>query len=169
MTQAQWIAVMGSSPSNFNDCNNCPVENVSWVDVQQFLQKLNQITGKNYRLPYEAEWEFAARGGNKTQKFKYSGSANLNSVAWYSENSSSRTHPVGQKQANELGLFDMTGNVFEWCLDGFKLYDNNGSPSTEKVIRGGAFNFHGTRISYRTRAAPETRIDSVGFRIVLPQ
>ena len=108
VTQAQWEAVMGSNPSSFKDCGgNCPVETVSWNDVQEFLKKLNQMTGKNYRLPTEAQWEYAARGGSKSKGYKYSGSNSMDSVAWYDGNYSFETHAVGQKSPNELGIYDM--------------------------------------------------------------
>jgi formylglycine-generating enzyme required for sulfatase activity len=117
VTQAQWRAVMGNNPSRFKDCDECPVEGVYWIDAQQFIARLNQKTGKHYRLPTEAEWEYAARGGNKSNGYTYSGSNGLASVAWYTDNSGHKTHPVGQKQANELGIYDMTGNVPQWCQD----------------------------------------------------
>ena len=103
VTQAQWEAVMGANPSYFKNCADCPVEQVSWNDIQKFLRRLNQMTGKDYRLPTEAQWEFAARGGNKSRGYKYAGSDDLDAVAWYRDNSGSKTHPVGQKQPNELG------------------------------------------------------------------
>ena len=116
VTQAQWKAVMGKNPSHYKG-ENRPVERVSWYDIQKFIEKLNAKTGKRYRLPTEAEWEYAARGGNQSKGYKYSGSNDIGSVAWYTNNSGDRTHPVGQKQPNELGLYDMTGNVWEWCSD----------------------------------------------------
>jgi hypothetical protein len=122
VTQAQWKAVMGSNPSHFKDCEECPVETVSWNDVQDFIRKLNAQTGKNYRLPTEAEWEFSARGGKSSKGYTYSGSNDLNAVAWNSDNSGGKTHKVGGKHANELGIYDMSGNVVEWCSDWCVVY-----------------------------------------------
>src|SRR3989338_10514354 len=112
VTQKEWVDVMGTNPSHFKGCDNCPVENVSWDDIQEYINKLNQKTGKKYRLPTEAEWEYAARSGGKNEK--YAGGNNIDSVGWYDGNSGSKTHPVGQKQPNGLGLYDMIGNVLEW-------------------------------------------------------
>jgi len=110
VTQAQWKAVMGSNPSYFKG-DNLPVERVSWGDCQEFIRKLNERTGLTFRLPTEAEWDYAARGGNRSRGYKYSGSDDPDEVAWYWDNSGIKTHPVGQKRANELGLYDMSGNV----------------------------------------------------------
>ena len=115
VTQELWEAVIGET-SHFKHCPRCPIERVSWEDAQAFLQKLNAGGGR-YRLPSEAEWEYAARGGQRSRGYQYSGSDNLDAVAWYGENSGDKTHPVGQKQANELGLYDLSGNVEEWVQD----------------------------------------------------
>lgn len=150
VTQKQWRDVMGGNPSYFQNCDNCPVEQVSWSDIQKFINKLNQITGKPYRLPTEAEWEYAATGGNNNNGYAYSGSNNVSDVAWFSENSGSKTHPVGQKQPNELGIYDMSGNVWEWCNDWYdeKYYNygpsnNPRGPGTGKyrVLRGGSWGY----------------------------
>ena len=124
VTQALWQAVMGSNPSYFKGAD-LPVECVSWNDCQEFIQKLNSLTGRNFRLPTEAEWEFACRGGNNSRGYKYSGSDNLGSVAWYDDNSGGQTHPVGTKAPNVLGIYDMSGNVREWCNDWYALYTAN--------------------------------------------
>ncbi|MBK8568294.1 MAG: SUMF1/EgtB/PvdO family nonheme iron enzyme [Saprospiraceae bacterium] len=176
VTQKQWKAVMGINPSKFK-CENCPVENVSWDDIQDFLKKLNQKTELKYRLPTEAEWEFAARGGTKTQKYKYSGNDNLDEVAWFGGNSGDKTHPIGGKKANELGLYDMSGNVWEWCED---IYHDTykGAPDDGRawlgegalrVYRGGSsFTFaQGCRPSYRGNLSPRNRHDYLGFRLAL--
>ena len=178
VSQAQWIAVMGNNPSSFQDCDNCPVEQVSWYDVQDFIQKLNQKTGKNYRLPTEAEWEYAARGGNKGNGYPYSGSSDINSVGWYSDNSNGKTEPVGEKQANELGIYDMTGNVWEWCSDWYSdsyykkspAVNPQGPPSGPgRLRRGGGRGdaARACRVAYRVLSAPGFRSSSIGFRLVL--
>ena len=130
VTQALWKAVMGNNPSEFKG-DNLPVEQVSWKDCQKFLSKLNRITGKMFRLPTEAEWEYAARGGNKSRGYQYSGSNNLLDVAWYDDNSGRKTHAVGTKQPNELGIYDMSGNVCEWCQDWYGKYN---SPTSGRSI-----------------------------------
>ena len=145
VTQALWRAVMGSNPSYWKG-DNLPVEKVSWDDCQTFVRKLNQMTGKTFRLPTEAEWEYAARGGNKSLGYKYSGSNTLSSVAWYDGNSSNNTHPVKGKQPNELGLYDMSGNVWEWCQDRYGSYNSSSqtnpagaSSGSYRVCRGGSW------------------------------
>jgi formylglycine-generating enzyme required for sulfatase activity len=177
VTQAQWRAVMGNSPSNFKNCDNCPVEQVSWEDVQQFLSKLNSLSSKRYRLPTEAEWEYAARGGSSSNGYKYSGSNDLNNFAWYDGNSGNKTHPVGEKSANELGIYDMSGNVWEWCSDwyGEKYYSSSPSNNptgvatgTYRVLRGGGWNRDAVycRVANRYYSLPSIRDSDCGFRVV---
>ncbi|MDD2913880.1 MAG: formylglycine-generating enzyme family protein [Gallionella sp.] len=187
VTQGQWKALMGDNPSKFTVCgDNCPVEQVSWEDAQAFIQKLNAKTGKQYRLPSEAEWEYACRAGGH---HVYCGSDNLDVVGWYGAsvagwddptkrapgNSNMITNPAGRKQANAFGLYDMSGNVWEWVEDNY--HDNyNGAPadgsawqgdSTKRVLRGGSW-FYGPSYARSTRRlmdAPELHNDSVGFRL----
>ena len=177
VTQALWRAVMGNNPSNFKD-DNLPVECVSWDDCQTFINRLNSYTGRNFRLPTEAEWEFAARGGNYSRHYKYSGSNYISDVAWYDGNSSNRTHPVGTKQANELGLYDMSGNVWEWCSDWYGSYssysqnDPTGPNSgSNRVLRGGSWLIIASycRSSARCDFTPGFRGYFLGFRLVLSQ
>ncbi|MCL2073100.1 MAG: SUMF1/EgtB/PvdO family nonheme iron enzyme [Marinilabiliaceae bacterium] len=174
--QSQWEAVMGDNPSRFIG-ENLPVERVSWDDVQEFIHKLNGLTGKEYRLPTEAEWEYAAREGSQSGNYKYSGSNNLDDVAWYEENSEDKTHPVGTKSPNKLGVFDMSGNVYEWCNDWYGHYtrDSKINPTgpeegESRVLRGGAWRGadRTCRISYRISSAPDSFASYVGFRLVLP-
>ena len=175
VTQALWKAVMGTNPSRFNGDNN-PVEKVSWNDCQEFIRKLNSLTGRTFRLPTEAEWEYAARGGNKTKKYKYSGSNNIDNVAWYSDNSSSKAHPVKMKSPNELGLYDMSGNVWEWCSDWYGIYSTSVQTNpkgpysgSRRVLRGGGWNTYVElcRVSPRISASPDNRDSSSGLRLVL--
>ncbi len=174
VTQKQWVAIMGNNPSYFKG-DNLPVESVSWNDVQQFIRKLNTKTGVSFRLPTEAEWEYAARGGNKSKGYKYSGSDNVGSVAWYSGNSNNKTHPVGTKQPNELGLYDMSGNVWEWCADWYggdyyskSPYENPTGPATgaSRVNRGGSWNdgAGGVRCANRNDSDPDSSDNDLGFR-----
>lgn len=179
VTQKQWRDIMGSNPSNFKNCDNCPIEMISWNDVQGFIKKLNQKTGKNYRLPTEAEWEFAAHGGTSASSAvtnKYAGSKSINEVAWYKGNSSSKTHPIGQKKANELGIYDMTGNVWEWCNDwggnyssGSQTNPQGASSGTNRMMRGGSWYYNATncRVTNRGMNNPEARLSNCGFRLVL--
>jgi formylglycine-generating enzyme required for sulfatase activity len=157
---------------------DCPVEMVGWIDVQQFILALNQQSGFVYRLPTEAEWEYAARGGNLSQQYKYSGSNDLNVVGWNYENSGITTHIVASKTSNELGLYDMSGNVREWCSDWYASdyyeYSPQNSPQgpstgTHRVNRGGSWNgsIPGCRVSARNSGTPENGYGGIGFRLVL--
>jgi formylglycine-generating enzyme required for sulfatase activity len=182
VTQKQWREVMGKDPEElgFKSCDDCPVEGVNWNDVQEFLQALNKKTGLNYRLPSEAEWEYAARGGQASNKnnYMYAGSNNIDEVAWYSGNSDQKTHPVGKKKANTLGIFDMTGNVWEWCQDtwheDYKGAPDNGSAWESKgsyrVDRGGSWGnaSEDCRVAFRDSGTPEFRFNTLGFRVCLP-
>ena len=166
---------MGSNPSNFKG-NNLPVENVSWYDCQTFIKRLNSYTGRNFRLPTEAEWEFAARGGNYSRHYKYSGSNKIDDVAWYSENSGHRTHPVGNKQPNELDLYDMSGNVWEWCSDWYGSYSsysqsNPTGPNSGsyRVNRGGSWIGWFCRSASRINFKPGDCFIDLGLRLVLSQ
>jgi formylglycine-generating enzyme required for sulfatase activity len=173
VTQAQWKSVMGDNPSYWQG-DNLPVENVSWDDIQTFIGKLNSSTGKSYRLPTEAEWEYAARGGVGSRGYKYSGSNTPDAVVWYDGNSAGKTHPVGSKSPNESGLYDMSGNVWEWCSD---WYDDYGSasqtdprgPSTgsDHVARGGSWSSTAgfCRVSLRGSNSPDFRINFISFRL----
>ena len=175
VTQGLWQAVMGNNPSNFKG-DNLPVEQVSWYECQDFLSKLNRLTGKKFRLPTEAEWEYAARGGNKSRGYQYSGSNNLSDVAWYRVNSGDKTHAVGTKQANELGIYDMSGNVWEWCQDWYGNYSSSSQTNptgatsgSDRVVRGGSWDYYAwlCRSSYRY-VAPNYRC-GLGFRLVLSE
>jgi formylglycine-generating enzyme required for sulfatase activity len=177
VTQAQWKAIMGCNPSKFKG-DNLPVEQVSWDDIQEFLHKLNALTGKRYRLPTEAEWEYAARGGNASGGNKYSGGNNIDDVAWYYGNRDSKTHAVGSKRSNELGIYDMSGNVREWCSDWYDKNYYSSSPSNNptgassgsyRVFRGGDW-FNGAgycTVAYRSSNDPGYRSGAVGFRVVV--
>ena len=186
VTQGQWKAVMGKNPSKFKNCgDDCPVEKVSWNDAQGFIRRLNQKEGSDkYRLPTEAEWEYAARAGSKTafanggiSELKCGYDSNLDAVGWYCGNSNKRTHPVAQKQPNSWGLYDMHGNVYEWCQDWYGEYypvssviDPTGPSSASlRVYRGGGWrkNARYCRAASRSRYKPGTRNGSVGFRLVL--
>ncbi len=179
VTQGQWKAAMGTNPSRFSSCgDSCPVENVSWDDIQEFIRRLNGATGQRYRLPTEAEWEYAARSGGRSEKYAGTSSDDdLPFSAWYSANSGGTTHPVGQKRPNGLGLHDMSGNVWEWCQDWYgKDYyaespqdDPAGPPSGRgRVGRGGSwFDYpRGVRASSRLAGLPSTGSDILGFRLV---
>jgi len=173
VTLAQWRVVMGNNSSGLIS-GNLPVEEVSWNEVQEFIKRLNERTNGNYRLPTEAEWEYAARGGNQSQGYKYSGSNNIEEVAWYESNSGKKTHPVGTKKANELGIHDMSGNVYEWVNDWYGEYSggrltNPQGPSSgsHRVIHGGSYSTpdRSARVSYRYRYDPGIRYGFLGFRL----
>ena len=177
VTQGQWQKIMGSNPSHFSSCgDNCPVETVGWEDVQEFIRRLNSQTGKRYRLPTEAEWEYAARSGGKAEK--YSGGDNPDAVAWYDGNSGSKTHPAGQKQSNGLGLYDMSGNVWEWVSDWYGAYPSGRqqdppgpSGGSRRVCRGGSWGSDPglVRAAYRANFDdPGLRDSDLGFRLVSP-
>lgn len=175
VTQEQWQAVMGNKPSRFEG-DRKPVENVSWNDCQEFISKLNAMTGKRFRLPTEAEWEYAARGGKKSKKSRYAGGDNLSQQAWYKDNSNSTTHAIATCLPNELGLFDMSGNVKEWCQDWYGEYKNESEynpvgprSGSERVIRGGSYYSEPKymRISCRNHDTPQKKYSDVGFRLAL--
>ena len=175
MTQELWEAVMGENPSAFANCPRCPVETVGWDDVQAFLRKLN-VQGERYRLPSEAEWEYAARGGQLGEGHRYAGSGNVAEVAWYYGNSGNGTQPVGRKRANELGLFDMSGNVREWTRDcwhgSYEGAPDDGRAREEgdcdrRVIRGGSWSGKPSHIRSANRFwyTTDFRNNNLGFRI----
>ena len=175
--QALWEAVMGSNPSKYKG-DNLPVEKVSWNDCQEFISKLNSMTGRKFRLPTEAEWEYAARGGKRSRGYQYSGNSNISDVAWYDGNSGSKTHPVGTKQANELGIYDMSGNVYEWCLDWYGSYSSSSQTNSTgadsgsfRVFRGGGWNSDAgcCRSSFRCYVTPDSRYFYLGLRLALSE
>ena len=192
VTQELWMAVMGTNPSNFSSANGFPedlqrpVEYVSWDDCQDFITKLNEMTGREFRLPSEAEWEFAARGGNKSHGYKYAGSNQVYDVAWYKYTIPGQvngdegfgTQAVAQRKPNELYLFDMSGNVYEWCQDYFAKDYYNNSPAENptgpvtgsyRVYRGGCFNYEAKtcRVSHRYNGTPVIKYSGLGFRLAV--
>ena len=184
VTQALWQAVMGQKPtsdgsqwsSTYGLGNNYPAYYVSWNDCQDFIRRLNALTGENFRLPTEAEWEYAARGGNKSRGYKYAGSNNIDNVAWYYDNSGSQTHNVATKSPNELGLYDMCGNVWEWCQDWYGSYSSGSqtnptgpSSGNSRVGRGGCWgrSARECRVSYRYYDTPVSRSSGLGLRLAL--
>lgn len=182
VTQSQWKKVMGSNPSRFKECGpDCPVEEVTWDDAQDFAKKLNNLSGKQYRLPTEAEWEYAARSGGKNEKWAgTSDESSLTRYAWYDKNSESSTHKVGLKKPNGLGVYDMNGNVWEWCQDWFNEDYYHDSPKDnplgssngeQRVVRGGGVkNPFLAEVAVRSKMKPDFKEGrgSVGFRLALP-
>ena len=181
VTQEQWYSVMTDDTTlkYFEGCQTCPVERVTWYNVKEYIRRLNDLTGKHYRLPTEAEWEYAARGGKLSKGHKYSGSDMADSVAWTDGNSGNSVHPVGRKNPNELGIYDMSGNLFEWCSDWYSAdyysiseKDNPSGPENgiKKVMRGGSWFFDRAciRIAERDGGNPDFRYGYVGFRLCLP-
>ena len=176
VTQGLWEAVMGSNPSSFKGDSRLPVEKVSWEDCQRFISKLNSMTGQQFHLPTEAQWEYAARGGSRSKGYKYSGSNDIGSVAWYEDNSGSKTHVVKTKSANELGLYDMSGNVWEWCSDWYGDY-SSGSQTNPTGASSGSFRVHrggswrsrtrSFRSAFRSRSTPSYCGCGLGLRLAL--
>ncbi len=175
LTQELWVAVMGSNPSK-NKCENCPVESVRWTDVKAFIEKLDSISGKKYRLPTEAEWEYAARGGKLSKGFKHAGSDDADEVAWHYDNSKIIIRPVAQKKPNELGLYDMSGNVAEWCHDWYAKITTADSAKNpvgaaegkDRVTRGGSYNDYAkdSHVANRNYWSPGLWGRNLGFRLV---
>ena len=176
VTQGQWLAVMGENPSHCQEDLRLPVEQISWDDAMAFVFKLNELTGKKYRLPRENEWEFAARGGNLSKNFKHVGSDNLAEVAWFNGNSEFKTHVVGTKLPNELGIYDMNGNVWEWCADRVpKAYEEpdriptweEDANSKNRILRGGSYINYAVfvRPTYRWIDRPDSVENYVGMRL----
>jgi formylglycine-generating enzyme required for sulfatase activity len=176
VTQKEWKALMGTTPAA-KYCAECPVVNVSWFDAQLFINKLNQISNGGYRLPTEAEWEYAAKGGNSSHGYKYAGSNDVDEVAWYDTLKTHHIMEVAKKKANELGLYDMSGNVWQWCSDWFqeKYYSNSPSNNpqgpekgTSRSLRGGSWwgPLRDCRVANRDMYPPDSKDDDVGFRLV---
>ena len=177
VSQTLWLAVMGENPS-VNTGINLPVDNVTWNECQTFITKLNELTRKNFRLLTEAEWEYAARGGNKSKGYKYSGSNNLGDVAWYIDNSNNTSHAMGTKAPNELGIYDMTGNVMEWVSDWKGSYSSGAQTNptgpdsgTYRVNRGGSYGNveRLSRITNRNSIDPNMSSKTMGLRLCLPE
>ena len=175
VTQELWEAVMGANPSIRKGLKR-PVDNVSWNDCQLFITRLNDLTGQHFRLPTEAEWEFAARGGRMTHGWKYAGGDDIDAVAWYVDNAEDATHPVATMGANELGLYDMSGNVWEWCQDVYGTYSDapqvnptGTTVGTYRVYRGGGWNgsARSCRVTYRFDRSPTATYNNQGFRLAL--
>ncbi|PKH87307.1 formylglycine-generating enzyme family protein [Colwellia sp. Bg11-28] len=182
LTQDLFEQIMGWNNSFFA-CDKCPVNNISWFNMLLFIERLNSATGKEFSLPTEAQWAYAAKGGNKSQNYRYSGSNNINDVAWFADNAKNKSHPVGLKKPNELGLYDMTGNLWEFCLDDmsrqaytfteshnpFMGDKENLKQKAMKVIRGGGYEFSATEnlVFMRDGATNNVRMADIGFRLVM--
>lgn len=182
VTQQLFLQIMGWNNSYFQ-CETCPVNNISWFNMQLFIERLNLATGKNFRFPTEAEWEFAAKGGNKSKGYSYAGSNNINDVAWYAGNAMNKSHPVGQKKPNELGLYDMTGNLWEFCLDDLSrhaytdaprinpviLIDKDPTKKSMKVLRGSGYEFDAKEslVFLRDGATNNVRMPDIGLRLAM--
>jgi len=186
VTQALWTAVMGTTVRQQRDLgdsswdlrgvgSNYPMYYVNYDEAVQFARKLSQLTGRTFSLPTEAEWEYAARGGSESLGYKYAGSSDVDAVAWYTDNSGRQTHPVAQKAANELGLYDMSGKVLEWCSDWYGDYSSGAQRNptgpgsgSNRVLRGGSWNDYARycRVSFRFVSGPTERRDDSGFRLV---
>ncbi|MEM6766668.1 MAG: formylglycine-generating enzyme family protein [Bacteroidota bacterium] len=171
VTQADWYEVMGTNLSDMDGCDDCPVEQVSWNDIQEFINKANKKFNQTYRLPSEAEWEFAAKGGTKSKDFLYAGSNNAEEVSWFIKNSGNSVHPVGILLPNELGIYDMSGNIWEWCSDEKRPYpcDQIGRIFNSKVLRGGSFSHRvsSVRLNDRNARDPSMRLPTLGFRLAI--
>jgi formylglycine-generating enzyme required for sulfatase activity len=177
VTQGQWLQIMGTRPSFFSSCGDtCPVESISWDEVQTFITRLNTLNGRTYRLPTEAEWEYACRSGGKSER--YCGGDAIDGVGWYDKNSSSKPHPVGEKSPNGLGIHDMSGNVWEWVNDRFSKEYYGSTPShnpagppqgTKRAIRGGSWynDPRNVRATIRSCDEPDHRSINLGFRLAV--
>lgn len=184
VTQDIFEEIMGWNNSYFA-CDNCAVNNISWFNMQLFIERLNKATAKQFSLPTEAQWAYAAKGGNKSKDYQYSGSNNINDIAWFADNANNKSHPVGLKKPNELGLYDMTGNLWEFCLDDMSRQAYNQTQSHNpflgnrdnlnhkamKVIRGGGYEFSATEnlVFMRDGATNNVRMADIGFRLVMSE
>ena len=175
LTQEVWQSVMDNNPSNIKGSNR-PVHNVSWYDCIEFIEQLNNVSGKKFRLPTEAEWEYAARGGNRTKGFKFAGSNNVEKVAWNAESASPELFFVKQRKANDLDIYDMSGNIYEWCSDFYDNYSEKEQTNPtgpdfgeNRVLRGGSWKTsrNSCRVSARHNAIPYQRSEDYGLRLVL--
>lgn len=183
VTQELWKAVMGASPSSSYSWSSSkglgdkyPAYYISYTECQEFITKLNALTGQTFRMPTEAEWEYAARGGNQSKGYIFSGSDTIGNVAWYDDNSGSKTHEVATKAPNELGIYDMSGNVYEWCSDWYGSYSSSSQTNptgptsgSERVYRGGGWSTYAPycRVAYRYYYSPGYRDNNLGLRLVL--